>query len=70
VGSDEYNQALSERRADGVKAYLIGQGVSAVRLTAVGKGKGVAIADNASAEGRQQNRRVEVVVSNTPIASR
>ena len=70
VGSDEYNQALSERRADGVKAYLIGQGVSAARLTAVGKGKSVAIADNASAEGRQQNRRVEVVVSNTPIASR
>jgi outer membrane protein OmpA-like peptidoglycan-associated protein len=70
VGSDEYNQALSERRADGVKSYLIGQGVSAARLTAVGKGKSVAIADNASAEGRQQNRRVEVVVSNTPIASR
>ncbi len=69
VGSDVYNQGLSERRADGVKAYLVGQGVSAVRLTAVGKGKSVAIASNDSAEGRQQNRRVEVVISNTPAAS-
>lgn len=50
-------------------AYLVGQGVSAVRLTAVGKGKSVAIASNDSAEGRQQNRRVEVVISNTPAAS-
>ena len=69
VGSDAYNQGLSERRADGVKAYLIGQGVSSTRLTAVGKGKTNAVAGNDSAEGRQQNRRVEVVISNVPAAS-
>jgi outer membrane protein OmpA-like peptidoglycan-associated protein len=69
VGSDAYNQGLSERRADGVKAYLIGQGIGATRLTAVGKGKNDAVADNDSAEGRQQNRRVEVVISNAPVAS-
>ena len=70
VGSDAYNQGLSERRADSVKAYLIGQGVGATRLTAVSKGKNDAVADNDSAEGRQQNRRVEVVISNAPAASR
>jgi outer membrane protein OmpA-like peptidoglycan-associated protein len=70
VGSDVYNQGLSERRADGVKTYLIGQGVGPTRLAAVGKGKSDAVADNDSAEGRQQNRRVEVVISNPPAASR
>lgn len=70
VGSEDYNQGLSERRADSVKGYLIAQGVAATRLTAVGKGKSGAVADNSSAEGRQQNRRVEVVISNTPTASR
>ena len=69
VGSDVYNQGLSERRADGVKAYLVGQGVSSVRLTAMGKGKSDAVASNESADGRQQNRRVEVVISNAPAAS-
>jgi outer membrane protein OmpA-like peptidoglycan-associated protein len=70
VGSDEYNQGLSERRAGGVKAYLVGQGVSAARLTAVGKGETGAVAGNDSAEGRQQNRRVEIVISNPTTASR
>lgn len=70
VGSDVYNQGLSERRADGVKAYLVGQGVGSTRLTAVGKGKNDAVADNDSADGRQQNRRVEVVISNAPAALR
>ena len=69
VGSDVYNQGLSERRANGVKAYLVGQGVSSIRLAAMGKGKSGAVASNDSAEGRQQNRRVEVVISNAPAAS-
>jgi outer membrane protein OmpA-like peptidoglycan-associated protein len=70
VGSDASNQRLSERRADSVKAYLLAQGVGSTRLTAVGRGETEAVADNESAEGRQQNRRVEIVISNTPTASR
>jgi outer membrane protein OmpA-like peptidoglycan-associated protein len=69
VGTDDYNQGLSERRADGVKSYLEGQGVGARRLTALGKGKSDPVAGNDSADGRQQNRRVEVVISNPAAAS-
>jgi outer membrane protein OmpA-like peptidoglycan-associated protein len=68
VGSDDYNQGLSQRRADGVKSYLVGQGVGVVRVTSLGKGKGDPVADNSSSEGRQLNRRVEVVISNPPAA--
>jgi outer membrane protein OmpA-like peptidoglycan-associated protein len=64
VGSEQYNQGLSERRADSVKSYLAGQGIGAVRLSALGKGESGAVGDNNSATGRQQNRRVEVVISN------
>jgi outer membrane protein OmpA-like peptidoglycan-associated protein len=64
VGSEDYNQGLSQRRADGVKSYLVGQGVGLVRLTSVGKGESTPVADNSSSAGRQQNRRVEVVISN------
>lgn len=64
VGSDETNQALSQRRADAVSAYLLSQGVEATRVTAVGKGEALPVADNATAAGRQQNRRVEIVISN------
>ncbi|MEO8018058.1 MAG: OmpA family protein [Pseudomonadota bacterium] len=63
MGSDEYNQDLSQRRADSVKRYLIGQGVSPARLSANGRGENSPVADNESAAGRQQNRRVEVVIS-------
>lgn len=64
VGSDETNQALSQRRADAVRAYLMAQGVAANRVVAVGKGESLPVADNGNAAGRQQNRRVEVIISN------
>jgi len=64
VGSESYNQSLSERRADSVKAYLVGQGIAAARLTSVGKGESVPVASNDSATGRQMNRRVEVIIAN------
>jgi len=63
TGSEEMNQSLSERRADAVKRYLVGQGVSSARLTSSGRGENAPVADNESAAGRQQNRRVEVVIS-------
>ncbi|MFZ1904836.1 MAG: OmpA family protein [Steroidobacteraceae bacterium] len=70
VGGEDYNQGLSERRADSVKSYLTGQGISSMRLSASGKGKSDPVAGNDSAAGRQQNRRVEVVISDPPAASR
>jgi outer membrane protein OmpA-like peptidoglycan-associated protein len=62
VGEDAYNQGLSQRRADGVKAYLASRGVAAARLTSMGMGEAYPIAGNESAGGRQQNRRVEVII--------
>jgi len=70
VGSEQYNQGLSERRADSVKSYLAKQGIGMLRLSASGKGESGAVGDNNSATGRQQNRRVEVVISNPPAALR
>ena len=70
VGSDDFNQGLSQRRADSVQSYLIGKGIGAPRLAASGKGESSPVADNESASGRQQNRRVEVVITNTPLAMR
>ena len=59
-GSDSYNQALSERRANSVANYLLGQGVLAARIDAVGFGEKAPIADNGTEAGRAQNRRVEL----------
>lgn len=70
VGSSAFNDALSQRRADSVKSYLTSQGVSSTRLTTAGKGESDPIAGNDSAAGRQQNRRVEVIIANPPVASR
>jgi outer membrane protein OmpA-like peptidoglycan-associated protein len=70
VGSEDYNQGLSERRADSVKSYLAGQGIGSLRLSAAGKGESDPVASNDSAAGRQQNRRVEVIISNPPAALR
>jgi outer membrane protein OmpA-like peptidoglycan-associated protein len=67
VGSDEYNQQLSEQRANSVRSYLVSQGVSADAVTALGFGKTRPVTDNNTAAGRQQNRRVELVVSGEAI---
>ena len=70
VGNEDYNQGLSERRADSVKSYLAGQGIGSTRLSASGKGKSDPVAGSDSATGRQQNRRVEVIISNPSAALR
>jgi outer membrane protein OmpA-like peptidoglycan-associated protein len=62
TGSAEYNQSLSVRRAEAVKAAITANGVSASRLTTQGKGEGDPIADNTTEAGRSQNRRVEIVI--------
>jgi outer membrane protein OmpA-like peptidoglycan-associated protein len=59
-GSDAYNQKLSDRRANAVREYLESQGVAAGRIEAHGLGESNPIADNATAEGRAENRRVEI----------
>jgi outer membrane protein OmpA-like peptidoglycan-associated protein len=61
-GSAEYNQALSEKRAQNVMEFLIEQGIQPHRLSAVGYGLTRPVADNSTAEGRQKNRRVDLVV--------
>ena len=65
VGSEDSNQGLSQRRADSVRSFLVSQGVSSPRLSAIGKGENSPVSGNDSATGRQQNRRVEVIISNT-----
>ena len=62
TGSQQYNQALSERRADSVARYLISQKVDRVRIETFGMGETRPIASNATAEGRQLNRRVELTL--------
>jgi OmpA-OmpF porin, OOP family len=61
VGSDAYNQKLSEQRAAAVASYLSGKGVPAAAIQASGKGESQPIADNGSKAGRAANRRTEVV---------
>ena len=69
VGSDEYNQQLSEKRADAVRDYFVQQGISGDSIEAHGFGKTEPIATNDTPEGRQQNRRVELVLSGDAIGS-
>ena len=61
-GSESYNQGLSQRRADAVRDYLVRKGYPADRIQARGKGENSPIADNASPEGRANNRRVEIII--------
>ena len=69
VGGEDFNQQLSERRAASVRDFLVQQGVSAASITARGLGKTQPVASNESAEGRQQNRRVELVVTGEAIGT-
>jgi outer membrane protein OmpA-like peptidoglycan-associated protein len=69
IGSDEYNQTLSEKRAQSVQGYLVSSGVSPDHVSAAGLGKADPVADNSSAAGRKLNRRVDMVVSGNVIGS-
>ena len=71
VGSNDANLSLSQLRADSVRAYLVGKGIDSARLSTSGKGEAAPVADNASAMGRQENRRVEVIISEPvkPVAA-
>ena len=70
VGGEEYNQTLSEHRAEAVRDYLVGQGIQPDTVSAKGFGKTKPVASNDTPEGRQQNRRVELVVSGDPISQK
>lgn len=62
TGSEEHNQGLSQRRADAVRSYLISRGIDQSRIVALGFGESEPIADNTTAEGRDRNRRVVLLI--------
>ena len=70
VGTEEFNQTLSEHRATAVRQYLVDQGLDADSITATGLGMTSPVADNSTAAGRQKNRRVEVVISGEVIGTK
>jgi len=70
IGGDEANMRLSQQRADTVRDFLTQQGLSADAVTSVGLGKAEPVADNSTNEGRQKNRRVEIIVSGEAIGSK
>ena len=65
VGGDAYNQKLSVRRSEAVKAYLVSKGIEKNRVYTEGKGEKQPVADNKTTEGRAKNRRVEIEVVGT-----
>lgn len=69
TGSETFNQTLSEKRADAVRDYLVTQGLDEGKLTAEGLGMSNPVADNTTSQGRQKNRRVEIIVSGEVIGS-
>ncbi len=69
IGSDEYNQTLSEKRAESVRDYIVSSGVSMNNVAAQGMGKADPVADNTTAAGRKLNRRVEMIVSGDVIGT-
>jgi len=70
VGSDAFNQTLSEQRANAVRDYLIQQGLDPTSITATGFGKSNPVSSNDTAAGRQQNRRVEIIISGEVIGTK
>ena len=60
IGTEQYNQRLSERRAEAVKQYMVSKGIPASKITTIGKGETQPIATNKTKEGRQKNRRVDI----------
>jgi outer membrane protein OmpA-like peptidoglycan-associated protein len=69
VGGDEYNQQLSEQRGAAVRDYLMQQGMAVSSVTTKGFGKTQPVASNDTAQGRQENRRVEIVISGEIIGT-
>ena len=69
IGTDEYNQKLSMRRVESVKAYLVSKGIPANQIKTEGKGESQPVASNKTREGRAQNRRVEIEVIGTQKAN-
>jgi outer membrane protein OmpA-like peptidoglycan-associated protein len=69
TGSAEFNQTLSQNRADAVRDYLVSQGLDVAKLSSQGMGMNDPLADNSTAEGRQKNRRVEIIVSGEVIGT-
>lgn len=67
TGSEEHNMKLSQQRADNVMNFLVEQGIEASRLTAKGLGMSMPIADNSTKEGRQKNRRVDLVIQDKAL---
>ncbi len=65
IGTEQYNQGLSQRRANSVKAYLVSKGIAADRIYVEGKGESSPVASNKTREGRAQNRRVEIEIVGT-----
>lgn len=68
VGAEAFNKNLSLRRADAVRSYLTGKGIAEERVSSQGIGMESPVADNATSSGRQQNRRVEIIIGNTQRA--
>jgi outer membrane protein OmpA-like peptidoglycan-associated protein len=69
IGTDEVNQTLSEKRASTVRDYLVQQGLDPASITSAGFGKSNPVASNETNEGRQQNRRVEIIISGEVIGT-
>ena len=64
TGTETYNQALGKRRAESVKSYFVGEGIPALRIESSSQGESEPVADNATPQGRAENRRTEIIIKN------